>query len=131
MIKNHKLFKETNSLSVWLIPQSYSNLTPSFRDFLSTDELERASKYHFDKDHIRFVNRRGMVRLILGNYLRMHPKDIKFEYTKLGKPYIKSQSTIKFSITSSVEFACFAVSNVDVGIDIEKIIPFENLEANE
>ena len=27
-----------------------------------------------------------------------------------------------------MEFACFAVSNVDVGIDIEKIIPFENLE---
>jgi len=127
-MKDNKFFNEANGVSIWIIPQSLSNVSPHLQELLSPDEIERSNRYFFYRDHTRFLNRRAMVRLILGNYLELHPKKIKFEYTKHGKPYIKGRSPIKFSISSSGEYACLAVSKVEVGIDIEKISPFENLE---
>ena len=127
-MKNNKLFLESNGVRVWIIPQALSNVPPLLQEILSTKEMERANRYCFYRDHTRFLNRRGIARLILGNYLEIHPRNIKFEYTKLGKPYIKDRSPIKFSLSSSGEYACLAVSSVNVGVDIEKITPFENLD---
>ncbi len=48
-------------------------------------------------------------------------KDIVFSVTPFGKPYCKSHGEIYFSLSHSGDFLALAISDKDVGIDIEKI----------
>ena len=50
-------------------------------------------------------------------------KNIKIGYQK-GKPYIKSHKDIHISISHSKDLVICAVSDVPVGIDVEKIRPY-------
>ena len=50
---------------------------------LSTDEQERASRFHFEKERNRFIIARGMLRQILGQYLNEKAHKLQFEYDVL------------------------------------------------
>src|SRR5262245_29954900 len=57
---------------------------------LSTDELDRAERYHFPNDRQRFIAARGVLRAILGRYLKVEPSQIHFCYNAYGKPALSS-----------------------------------------
>lgn len=88
---------------------------------LSADERARTHRYRRQSDRERFVATRTAVRCILGLYLGAPPHEIRFEYGKLGKPYLlapKFQS-IHFSISHAYDVSLCAVTTFGpVGIDI-------------
>ncbi|HXT40634.1 MAG TPA: hypothetical protein VN887_11535, partial [Candidatus Angelobacter sp.] len=47
---------------------------------LSACEHRRAERFQFDRDRIRFIARRGLLRVLLGRYLRADPVQIEFCY---------------------------------------------------
>ncbi len=49
--------------------------------------------------------------------------DIVFSVSDRGKPYCKSHPHIYFSLSHSGNFVAFAVSDKEIGIDIEKLRP--------
>jgi len=48
-------------------------------------------------------------------------KETEIGYTKNGKPYLKNSKNIHFSISHSKDILVIAISNENIGVDIEKI----------
>lgn len=94
---------------------------------LSPDEVERAQRFHFERDRNRFVVRRGLLRVLLGRYLEMPPRAIRFTYTDLGRPGLaggSGTSGLQFNLSGSQGRAIYAVAcEQSVGVDIERVRP--------
>jgi 4'-phosphopantetheinyl transferase len=92
---------------------------------LSTDEVAKANRFHFERDRERFIVARGILRHILGCYLGEKPAELRFEYTPYGKPFFAVEAgydSLSFNLSHSGEFALYAITrNRDVGIDIELV----------
>jgi 4'-phosphopantetheinyl transferase len=88
---------------------------------LSSDEIERANRYYFERHRRRFIVARVRLRQILARYLSLDPMKICFDYNEQGKPMIKAPSTnLQFNLTHSKESGLLALCHHHpVGIDIE------------
>ena len=86
---------------------------------LSSDEQERAARFAFSRDRDRFVARHGLLREILGRYLRRPAAGLRFSYTKAGKPQV-ADHPVRFSMAHSDSVAVFAfTSDKEIGVDVE------------
>jgi 4'-phosphopantetheinyl transferase len=94
---------------------------------LSHDEKARADRFHFVKDRNRFVVGRGLLRELLGKYLRQEPAGLQFSYGPFGKPALSGpnpSSGLSFNLAHSAGLAMYAISNQrNLGIDVEFIKP--------
>ena len=90
---------------------------------LSTDEIARANKFHFLEHERRFIAARGILRQLLGNYLKISPNTIEFEYSDCGKPRLAASmnnSFLQFNVSHSLEYALYGFTNHHlIGVDIE------------
>src|SRR5262245_15088668 len=55
---------------------------------LSADEEQRMRRFRFEDDRRRYLVGRGLLRLLLGQYLGLPPHQLRFEYTSFGKPHL-------------------------------------------
>lgn len=95
---------------------------PYYLTLLSSDEILKAKRFKFEIDRERFIISRGILRVLLGRYLKENPKEIEFEYSSYGKPFVLHNDNIKFNISHSGNMAVFGfVKDVEIGVDIEKI----------
>jgi 4'-phosphopantetheinyl transferase len=94
-------------------------------NLLNLDERERAERFHFRKDRDHFIVARGMLRTILGRYLKLPPQQVRFRYNAYGKPALQSEpilSVLKFNISHSHGLALYTVAcDREVGVDVELI----------
>jgi 4'-phosphopantetheinyl transferase len=89
--------------------------------FLSAEERARAARFHFDKHRHEFIAARGMLREILGEYLKVDPKSVYFSYNSYGKPAVDG---VYFNLSHSGGLALYAVSRTrELGVDVERIDP--------
>ncbi len=95
----------------------------SFLHLLSPDEIERAERFHFQKDRDRFIIARAILRSILGRYLKTDPCRLEFSYGAQGKPALSSDfsaSHVRFNMSHSRDLALYAVARSrEVGVDLE------------
>jgi len=103
-------------------------LEAQFYSCLSRDEKSRADRFHFAKDRSRFVVSRGVLRELLGGYLRFAPASIVISKDEKGKPFVPSnresnlRGMLRFNTSHSESLAVFAFSDgFELGIDIEWI----------
>ncbi len=57
-----------------------------WQQVLSSDELTRASRFHFPSDRQRFVASRALLRTILASYLATDPSGLSFSYSRVENP---------------------------------------------
>lgn len=115
-----------NEVHVWRV---FLDLTPleieSLLEILSADELERVGRLRFERDQKRFIVARGILRKILGRYVKINPRNLCFEYTAHGKPVLATNAgydTLRFNLSHSDAFALYAVTrDRNIGIDIERV----------
>ena len=100
---------------------------------LSTDERERAQRFRLDLHRDRFVVGRGILRTILGGYLRRDPQHLRFRYGEHGKPEVAGESgepAITFNLSHVNDVALFAMAlGRRVGIDVDCVRPGVSMEA--
>jgi 4'-phosphopantetheinyl transferase len=89
---------------------------------LAFDERERADRFVFDRDRVRFRHRRAQLRLLLARYTGVEPGDVTFHRNEYGKPAVAG-SSLHFSSSSSQDAALFAVGIHELGVDVEVIRP--------
>ena len=90
-----------------------------FQQMLSEDEVKKASHFHFSKHKIRYILSQGILRFLLGKYfLDQSFESIAFSKAAYGKPFV-ANSDIRFNISHSKDYAFYAFSFFEVGIDVE------------
>lgn len=92
-----------------------------FSATLSQDEKDRARRFHFERDRARFVAARGLLRDILGRYLRLPPRGVEFAYNEYGKPSLAGGvGGLRFNLAHSGGAALYAFAQGrEVGVDVE------------
>ena len=114
---------------VWQIDLNEGQTEPATKlsDILSDDERRRAAQFHFERGRRHFVRARGALRMLLGDYLRIAPESISFDYNRYGKPSlngVEGEQGVKFNVSHSRGRALIAITKVgEVGVDIEYIRP--------
>jgi 4'-phosphopantetheinyl transferase len=97
----------------------------NFRHSLAADEQARAERFFFERDRGHFIVARGVLRAILGGYLKRTPECLSFCYSSHGKPALAGESggdAIRFNVSHSHGIALYAVTRGrEVGIDVERI----------
>lgn len=84
------------------------------------DELERASRFHFDKHRNSFVIARGFLRHVLSRYFDTEPDALRFSYSEYGKPAL--DGTLYFNLSHSHRVALLAITeDRQIGVDVEHI----------
>jgi 4'-phosphopantetheinyl transferase len=97
---------------------------------LSPDERERAARFHFRRDAMRWIVARATLRDVLGRCLRIDPAAVAFAYGEKGKPALAGSTDLQFSVAHSAEVAAYAVGvGAPVGVDVERLRPLDQLEA--
>jgi 4'-phosphopantetheinyl transferase len=121
-----------NDAHVWRIPLNQSSeRTLLSLKVLSTDEREKAARFHFDKDRSQFVQARGALRFILSDYLNADAQDVEFSYEHHGKPELANghaDSSLRFNLSRRDGLALIAVTRGrEIGVDVELVradVPF-------
>ncbi|TVP57454.1 MAG: 4'-phosphopantetheinyl transferase superfamily protein [Nodularia sp. (in: Bacteria)] len=100
---------------------------------LSSDEVSRANRFHFQEHRQRFIAGRGILRSILGRYLDIKPQQVLFDYQERGKPVLAdtlAKSGLWFNLSHSQGLALCAVSYQGrIGIDLEYMRRMSDVEA--
>ncbi len=89
---------------------------------LSLTEHERAARFHFEQDRVKFKTARAALRSILGRYLHASPSDLKFGQTEYGKPFLEDSTDdlLRFNLSHAGDMALLAVTRArEIGIDVE------------
>ena len=84
----------------------------SFAEVLSPAERERAAAFHADVHRNKFETARGVLRILLGRYLGRDARGLEFEYGSHGKPFIQSETGLRFNIAHSGDMVLYAFSNL-------------------
>lgn len=111
--------------------------SPSELEYLATtlseDEVKRGSRFYFDSHRNNFIAGRGILRIILANYLNVNPRQVKFNYEPKGKPVLADTfvcSKLSFNLSHSQGMALCAVTNVRlIGVDLEYMRDISDIEA--
>lgn len=115
----------TNNAHIW----SANLKSPPFKieelsKILSSDEIDRANRFYFERDKNRFIITRGTLRKIISRYLNIDPKKLQFTYSDRGKPNLSTPTSISFNLSHSQDLALYAISQINlIGIDLEYIRP--------
>ncbi len=100
------------------------SLTTPAPSQLSDDEQQRAARFKFEEDRVRWSRARSALRLILSRYVGDDPFRIAFTYGKHGKPELPPINDVQFNLSHAGDWAMIAVTHaVPVGVDIERIRP--------
>ena len=109
---------------VWL--SFTEEMLPRFRSFLATlaaDEIEKARRFHFQKDRDRYVLARGVLREILSIYAGIHPSELRFCYGAHGKPAFTSEGgdeRLSFNLSHANGVVVYVVTHDrEIGVDLE------------
>lgn len=93
----------------------------TYRDLLSSDELERAHRFRFDRDRRRYIAGRVALRSILAGYLDRAPSCVRFSYGPHGKPTPAGETHLRFNLSHAAGRALVAVgAGIELGVDLEE-----------
>jgi 4'-phosphopantetheinyl transferase len=91
---------------------------------LSTDEQQKADRFHFALDRTRHVVGRGVLRTILARCTSTKAEQLCFEYSTFGKPRLAAGSTeipLQFNVSHSSDLILIVLTiGRAVGIDVER-----------
>jgi 4'-phosphopantetheinyl transferase len=95
---------------------------------LSTDERARQQSFVSPELRRRFLAARAGLRTLLGRHLDRDPRSLSFATNEFGKPRLTDDGQVHFNLSHCEERAVLAISNVEVGIDLERERPIEHVD---
>jgi 4'-phosphopantetheinyl transferase len=116
-----------DAVHVWRIALAISDAELNRRArVLTSEELARAARFHFERDRRRWIATRGAVRALLAGYTGVPADSLRFRLGPHGKPSLEAPDVtgLEFNVSHSGELALCAVSRGRaVGVDVEAIRP--------
>jgi 4'-phosphopantetheinyl transferase len=116
-----------DEVHVWLAPFDVGSFLPLLRMCLSPEEIARAARFRSPADERSALVSRGILRQLLGQYLRREPSAIAFACNAFGKPRLAEAHDadgLSFNVSHSQDRVVFAFARQGrIGIDVERIRP--------
>ncbi|HEX2179438.1 MAG TPA: 4'-phosphopantetheinyl transferase superfamily protein [Actinomycetota bacterium] len=97
---------------------------------LSSDEKDRAARFVFDRDRNRYIAARHVLRALLARYLGTEPAAVQFDYSRYGKPSIRSPepSRVEFNLSHCEDWAVVGITTgARIGVDLERLRPLDDI----
>ncbi|HLJ36063.1 MAG TPA: 4'-phosphopantetheinyl transferase superfamily protein [Ktedonobacteraceae bacterium] len=95
----------------------------ALKQLLSDEEVARAGRFYFEKGRHGYIVTHGILRILLGRYLDVDPRQLRFRTNAYGKPSVESPihgAQLHFNLSHAHELVVFAFTYLgEVGIDIE------------
>ena len=116
-----------NQIDIWCAPfrdELEEEQFRSYRDLLTTEEIERCDRFAFEKDRKQFLLTRALERDVLSRYLGVGPALLVFNRNEYGKPHLAEPAAcpIQFSLSHTTGLSvCAVTSEVDIGVDVESL----------
>jgi len=105
-------------IEVWLVDLDQHTKDEEFYfSILSDEEKARALRFVTKQLTSRYVISQGALRTILGKYTN---QKVEYTFGPYKKPYL-ANSSLQFNLSHSHDKALIAISDEEVGVDIEKI----------
>lgn len=117
---------QSGEVHVWRVDlEQIDDVVKRFRTTLAPDELQRASRFYFERHRRAFVVGRGFLRDVLGRYLKSQPQELEFSYGAYGKPALNGEhkdTKLRFNMSHSHNVGLLAIAEERViGVDVEHI----------
>jgi len=95
-----------------------------YAEILSNEEKRKAERFYFNRDKIRFIVGRAVLRTIIGKYyIDIEPDRLELCYGSHGKPYLSTPfqgGTLQFNQADSNGLALYAFKRIsEIGVDLE------------
>jgi len=93
--------------------------------WLTTQELQRNTRFRFDNDRARDLMARWLTRNVLAEYTEQTPQALIIERSEKGKPYLAtlpktlSADALHFNLSHTGDWVVMAIAKHCVGVDIE------------
>lgn len=115
-------FSNGSKLKLYKVKLSdYLEAIDTLASLLTELEVERSQKYHFEKDKNRFIICRALLKISLAAHVKLPVSKLTIAIDSNKKPYLPSFPKLFFNVSHTATYALIAISEVLVGIDIEKI----------
>jgi 4'-phosphopantetheinyl transferase len=94
----------------------------SLLELLSAEEQERAARFKFPAPRNQYVISRAVLRRVLGRYLKIEAREVRFRTTTNGKPELAADSDLRFNLSHTQGATVFAITRkLRVGVDLERM----------
>jgi 4'-phosphopantetheinyl transferase len=115
-----------NEVTLWRVDLESVRADESrWNEFLSSEEKQRARRFHFPEDRQRYTASRAFLRRILAAYLNTDPAGLTFSYSSKEKPSLagsQASSRLAFNVSHSGGIALYAFTRGrQLGVDVEHI----------
>lgn len=117
------------SIHVWTVPSAApDDAVAALGRVLNTEETERVARFQFAHLRDSFVIAHGILRFLLGRYLKIDPAKIQFSFNSKGKPAATEGNGLKFNMSHSGGLTVIALAmECEIGVDVEKIRPLSDM----
>jgi 4'-phosphopantetheinyl transferase len=94
---------------------------------LDTHEQSRAARFIVPEPRVQFILSRAFLRIVLGQYLRIEPQEVRFRTAEHGKPELAEDGGLHFNLSHTDGETMIALTRAGrIGVDVERIR--ENLD---
>jgi len=106
------------ALDVWRA--ELTEVATDLGELLCDSELARTRRIASEREAELWRRSRGLLRTLLGRYLRKEPRSLRFAAGKHGKPALAGSPALSFNVSHSGGLALYAFSEAGaVGVDVE------------
>ena len=115
-LAQHQYVLQDDRVDLWLLPHdlSYSRL-----DYLDNKEHVRWQQLRSMAQQQQFLLSHSVLRYLLAAYCQVSYKDICYQYTALGKPFLRAFPRCHFSLSHAKDYSLIGIGMHPVGVDIE------------
>ena len=113
------------SVHLWYGETKSGGQQPWTEKLLSSDEVARRERFHFEDDQKSFAFCRGLLRTVLAAYCGADPRELRFCYSERGKPSLAgtgAEAELQFNLSHTRGAVMLGISRRRaVGVDVERV----------
>ncbi|MGI4022454.1 MAG: 4'-phosphopantetheinyl transferase family protein [Janthinobacterium lividum] len=117
------IYTDFKQITVWQIQISsfMANLN-ELKSLLQTQEMEKIKRYQQENDRNQRIISKAVLRILLGRYIGINPKEIRFQVDQHKKAVIENPfSSLHFNVSHSGDWVLIVIADISVGIDVEQM----------
>ena len=118
-----------SEIVVWSLRLNPNSAAAPFDTVLNAAERQRSRRFQQEVHRFLWVQARGALRILLGNYLQQPQTGIAFAEVGRGKPVLANNPELDFNLSHSGNMALFAFARrQELGIDVEQVKPLRDMK---